>query len=190
MTKKNYRLLFTLSAIFILVGFACKLPTVSKSVVTERVPVSSEAVQSLEENLSQALQDAKNGSQVSLVITEAELTSVVAFEVQSIDEPKISDVQIHLRNGQIEMYFNVQQSGITLPGEVIVSVNSDSQGKVNSNVESAKIGPLPLPDDMKSMISEQVNNAVQDQIHTNQGTVFVDSIAIENGQIFIQGHII
>jgi uncharacterized protein YpmS len=190
MLKNNYRLFLPILALIVVFSLACNLPTMLKPVATEPVPVSSEAVQNLEDNVNQAIQDLQVGESVSLVITESQLTSLVAFEVQSVEEPKISDVQIRLQNGQIKMNFGVQQGGVKAPGEVIVTVTTDGQGRITSQVDSAKIGPLPLPEEVKSMISDQINTALQDQIHTEYGKLFIDNIVIANGQMTIQGHVV
>ena len=189
MLKSDYRLILPMLALIVLVSLACNLPTMLKPAATEPVPVSSEAVQNLEDNVDQALQDLQTGGSVSLVINESQLTSLVTFELQSVEEPKISDIQIRLQNGQMKMNFSIQQGGIKAPGEVIITVTTDGQGRITSKVDSAKIGPLPLPEEVKSMISDQINTALQDQIHTQYEMLYIDSIVIANRQMTIQGHV-
>ena len=101
---KNNKLRFTFFLAAILAAsLACNFPGVSPQATspTAPVPVSSEAVQELEENLRSAAATAASGGVVNLVITEAQLTSLASLELQAIQDPKIENIQIRLRDGQI-----------------------------------------------------------------------------------------
>jgi len=189
MINKNYSLILIVFIILLFINSACRFSVLANTSTPEPSPVSTDVVQGLQKNFEQALKDAQTSGQIFLVITESQLSSIIAYQVQSLEESKISDVQISLRNDRIYMYFNLHQSGMTAPGEIIVSVKIDTAGKVKAEIESAKIGPLPLPAELKSMISAEIDSTLSDQIHTNQGDIFIDSLVIENGQISISGHL-
>lgn len=189
MIYKNYRLILLWLLVFLFINFACKLPVLTENIIPQTTPSSRVAVQSVQQNLEQALQAAQNTGQFFISLDEQQLTTLIASEIQSFDQPKASDVKILLRDNQIQIYFNLIQTGITVPAEVMLSAQADLSGKLSVTVISAKVGPIPFPDDMKNMISNQIEKTITDQIKANNGNVHFDTIVIGNGQMSIQAHL-
>lgn len=173
----------------ILPVLACNLPSRPKATPAAQVPVSSQAVQSLQEALDQAAEEARKTGRVDLVITEQQLTSLIALEMQSQGEASINDVQVLLRDGKVTITGQVQQDQLQAPLEISLALSADGAGGFTYTIESAKIGPLPLPQFLLDAITEQVDQAVQENIRQVAGDIYIESVSIAGGQMAIKGHV-
>ncbi len=84
-------------------SLACSLNFWGNATPESVIPVTTEAVESLEETAQSALQEGQNSGEVNLVINEAQLTSIFAFEIEKHVGDIINNLQIFLRDGQIQM---------------------------------------------------------------------------------------
>lgn len=188
MYSRNLRVV-TLLVMLMIPAMACNLVSRLKPTPTVMVPVSSQAAQSLEEVLSTAAEQARQTGQVDLVVTEQQLTSYVALELQSQGENTLTDVQILLREGKMTMTGQVQQDDLSAPLEMTLSLRDDGAGGFAYTIETAKVGPLPLPQLLLDAITEQMDLAIQDSIHQVAGDVYIESINIADGQMAIKGYV-
>ena len=181
--------LLILIGVIIFVSIACNMPISGRQAPAETIPISTEAVLSLEENISAAIQQAKENGKVTLVVTESQLTSYMAFEVTSQPEMPVKDVQVYLRDGQVQVYANATQDNMTAPVQMTLIANTDENGKISFEVVSAKIGPFPLPNSILNEISAEFDQAFQQTLQASGSIVYIESIVIANGTMTIQGHI-
>lgn len=173
----------------LIAGMACNYPISNNSVSITEVPVTTEAVQSLEVDIEQAYEQALETGKLSLVLTEAQLTSLVALQLQTIDAIQVSNVQILLRESQIQIECNLTQDGIQIPSEIIASVYPDTAGKVEVKIISAKIGPLLIPDTLTKTIADTIKTSIQEELFKNLPNLYIDAIVIADGKMNIEGHI-
>lgn len=187
---RNYRILILIALSMLLIAsMACNYPNVKNQIPQEVVPVTTEAVQSLVTDIEQAIEQALETGQLSLVLSETQLTSLVATQLQTVDEVHVTDVQILLRESQIQIQSNLTQDGIQIPSQIIASVYPDAAGKVEVNIISTKIGPLPIPDSLTNTIADTIKDAIQEEIFKNLPNLFIDAIVIADGKMSIEGHI-
>jgi hypothetical protein len=175
------------AAALLAAGLACNLPGGNaSSVPTARIPITTQSVETLESNLQAAATEVAASEQVSVVITEEQLTSMIAFELKAQENPIITDPQIYLRNDQIEAYGNLQQSGFSAPLKMIFTVSVNAQGQPEYEVVDASIGPLPLPDSVRDLIKAQLDQAMAELTSETQGMILED-ITIGDGTMTITG---
>jgi uncharacterized protein YpmS len=172
----------------ILVSLACNLANRNAQIPTETIPVTTQAVESLKEEIDQAGQDIQSTGQATLLIDEAELTSLVAIELQNQGISTFEDPQIYLRNGQMIVVGSVKQGDATVPVELDLSVSANSDGRPAYQIVSAMIGPLPLPEALYKEYSEQLNTIFASKINPRIDAIFIDKITIADGVMTIQGH--
>jgi uncharacterized protein YpmS len=175
-------------------GLACNLPG---SRITQRptaiptstpIPVASEEVKSLEENVQAAATQINTGETTRLVITEAQLNSLIATELKSQNEQIILDPQVLLRNGQITLTGKVQQSGLTLPLKLVLTVSVSPSGQPQYKIVTAELGPVPLPQTILNQISAQLDQAFASQIGPEIKNIVVENITIADGTLTVVGH--
>lgn len=187
MKRTNLRPILAATAL-LAAGLACNMPernTPSETV--EQIPVTTAAVETLQGNLEAAATEVASSQTVSIVVTEEQLTSLVAFELSSMEQPPVSEPQVFLRNGQIEARGNVQQSGFNLPLTMIATVSVNAEGKLEYQLVDATIGPLPLPDSLKDQLTGQIDQAINSLTPQTEGLVF-DDVVVGDGVMTITGH--
>ena len=177
-------IIFVLSA----VSLACNLSIFSPKTPAPPIPVTTEAVQSLEETAQNAYENLQQGEAVKLVITEAQLTSLVALKLQESGDQTITNPQIYLRDGKIQVYGTVKTENLEAIAEVIVAVGVDSSGQPTFDIESAKLGPVPLPENLISQLETRLDLILQQQIASLAPNTAINSILIADGQMIIEGH--
>lgn len=126
--------------------------------------------------------------QLRLILTEAQLTSLIAEELGSQDDPMLLEPQISLRNGQMVLTGIIQQSGLNADLEMIMDVGVTPDGKPDVTLLSATVGLFSLPQDMLENISAQIKSAFESKIDQDIDKIFIDSITIEDGEMVIRGH--
>jgi hypothetical protein len=182
MKKPLLIILFVLAA----VSLACNLGRrVSTPVPT--IPVSTEAVESLEESVDEAIEEAQQTGLIDLEITESELTSIVALELEKSGTDSVADPQITLDDGQILISAQVNTSGLSARIQATMEVTIDGAGRPVFNVVSATLGPFPVPADLVSEVETRINRAFQDQIDERAPGLFIESIVIDGGSMRITG---
>jgi uncharacterized protein YpmS len=185
--KRNRFLLLVVTAL-LGASLACNLPSrLEQAPENTPIPVTTEAVENLQNNVASAAATAQSGQPVTLTVTEAQLTSLVAFEAEKQSEKVFQDPQVLLRDGQVQVLGKVKQSGISLPLKIVLTISADAQGKPHYQVVSANLGPLPLPQAILDQLTAQLDQAMADQLNTASNNVFVEKIDIAGGVMTITG---
>jgi hypothetical protein len=172
------------------VSLACNFSRPNTPIPTPRptIPVSTEAVQDLEQNLNEAAKNLDQGEAITLIVTESQLTSLVANNFQSGEGPVLQNPQVYLQDGQVQLVGSIQQSGISLPLEVLVSLQVDPDGNLDYTIDSATIGPFPVPSAQLEQLSTELDRAIVDQIGQGEQRIVLDGITIADGKMVITGH--
>lgn len=189
MQKKFRTTLLALAALGI-ASLACNFSRLAAPSPTPRptIPVSTTSVQELEQSLNEAAEDLQQGKQVTLIITESQLTSLVASGFQNTDGPVLQNPQVYLRDGQVQLVGTVEQSGVSLPLEILVSMQVDSSGNLDYSIDSAKIGPFPIPQAQLNQLSTELDQAIAAQMGQGEERIILEGITIADGKMVITGH--
>jgi uncharacterized protein YpmS len=151
-------------------------------------PVSTEAVVNLEATLESAADQIRESGEVHLEMDEAQLTSLVTFELQESGEEMISDPQIYLRDGQIQVFGTVERQNLSGTARVVMTVDLDEEGRPDLNVVSASLGPFPIPQQIVDNIESELNEAFTEQLDSMAPNTRFESIVIDDGKMTITGH--
>lgn len=150
------------------------------------IPVSSEAAGQLEGVWGTAIANAKD-NQVTVVMTEEQLTSYAALKLTSTPNMPITEPQIYLRNGKIYLFGKVKTNNLTLPAALTLSVTPTATGAVSVTIEDANLGPMPVPSSLRDELASNLNDAIaQNAGATNTGFKVTD-IAIADGTLTVMG---
>jgi len=185
----KFRIL-AIGSVLLMASLACNFPGISRSDNNneDKIPVSSQSAQELVDNIQAAVGTALSGQPFELTITETQLTSYIATRMQSIQEPKVSDVQIRLQGGKAKISGKVEQDSFSLPLDLTVRISANSQGKPDYEFEAAKIGPLPIPASVLDDITVWMDEALSSQVLPGGKEIFFETINIDNGQIYLKGY--
>ena len=157
--------------------FSADLPTPPHSVV-----VSTEAANQLESRIRQNL-SGQPGQQFILRMTDAELTSLVDTELAQYDEAPLVDPKIWFTKGKV---YGTGRLVNVLPIETevyVVAAPRIEEGKIVVVIEEVSAGAVPLPDSVLEMISQTVNETVDEL----QLGVKVTGLEILEGEAIIKG---
>jgi len=168
------------------VTLACNLG--SRQTPAPPPPVSTEAVQNLEATLENAADKIRETGEVQLEIDEAQLTSLVAFKLQESGDDLISDPQVYLRDGQIQVFGTVERQNVSGTARVALTVDVDEEGHPDLNVVSASLGPFPIPQQVVDNIETELDEAFTEQLDSLAPNTRFESIVIADGKMTITGH--
>ncbi|OGO32164.1 MAG: hypothetical protein A2Z16_02255 [Chloroflexi bacterium RBG_16_54_18] len=188
-SPKKVQVWLVLMAGLLLATLSCNLVNLARFGSTEPspIPVSSQSVDQLVTNIEDAMATASAGGTVTLVLTEEQLTSLAAMEMQNSGSTEIENLQIRLRDGLVKITGQVNESGLSLRAAIDVKINIDQNGKPYSQVVSAKVGPFPVPEDMLNQLTSQLDKYLLDQISTSGKQLDVEQISIEDGKMTVVG---
>lgn len=159
------------------------------------VPVSTEAVQSIQDEIKRAFEEGAQTGTITMNITETQLTSYIAARLQSDptlqqdNRPFITEPQVYLRDGQIQLYGKSQQGMFIANIGVIVSVGVDENGQPKVEIVSADFGPMPAPEGIKDTITAMVREAYMGSLGPVATGLRIESITIGNGIMTVSGRV-
>ncbi|MGE5774960.1 MAG: hypothetical protein ACM33V_02005 [Chloroflexota bacterium] len=194
MFKKQFALPVFLF-VLVLVSLACTIfvggPDYSS---LPPIPVSTEAADSIKDELKRAVEAGAQTGVVTINLTEPQITSYLAARMQTDPslqqedkKPLITDPQVYLRDGQMQIYGKTQQGIMTANIGIIVQVGVDANGQPLIEITSADFGPFDAPEGLKSAITAMVKEAYTGSLGPVATGLRIESISIANGIMTITG---
>lgn len=172
-SNRRYILILLVLASLLMTSLACNLPiNLLHKPLTDSLP-------------SQVIPTGT--STLTIILTEAQLNSLVAQSLQSQPQQNITNAVVNVRNGKIQIKGNVLQNNLSLPLTLNLSVTADGQGGIQYQILSAYIGPFPLSQDQVDQISSQLSSALDEQIQQVTNQMYIETIAIGDGFITVTG---
>jgi len=159
------------------------------------IPVSTEAAESIKDEVKRAFEEGAQTGTITLNITETQITSYLAARLQSDptlqqdSKPLINDPQVYLRDGQMQIYGKTQQGMFTANIGIIVSVGVDENSQPKIEIVSADFGPLPVPEGLRDAIAAMVREAYTGSLGPVATGLRIETITITNGIMTISGRI-
>lgn len=195
MRLKKYALPMFLFALM-LTSLACTIFVGGPDYSTlPQIPASTEAAQSMQDEVKRAFEEGMQTGTITLNFTEPQITSYLAARLKSDpnlqqdSKPFITDPQVYLRDGQMQIYGKTQQGMFTANIGVIVNVGVDENGQPKIEIASADFGPLPAPKGLTSAIAAMVREAYTGSLGPVATGLRIESITITDGIMTISGRI-
>jgi hypothetical protein len=151
-----------------------------------RIPVSTEAAGELENVWATAVAGADDG-EVSVVVTEEQLTSSMAINFAKNPDSPIKDPQVLLRDGKMTLTANASVQGVKSPVDIIMSAAPDADGVLKVTIEEAKLGVLPMPAALRDSASATLNELLSGQFGPQATGVKISAVTIADGQMVLTG---
>ena len=160
------------------------------------IPVSAEALQSIQAELQRAIEAGAQTGVVTVNLTEPQITSFLAARLQTDPnlqqtdkKPLITDPQVYLRDGQMQIYGKTQQGFLVANIGIIVNMGVDANGQPQIDVVSADFGPFPAPEGLKDAITAMVKEAYTGSLGPVATGLRIETISIANGVMTVTGRI-
>ena len=184
--NKTLNMLIPIAALA-LAGLACNLDVGGPAVPDTPAPVSTQQAGSLVEAWEQAFEIGKDTGTVSLTLTEEQMTSFLALSIAEQENPLLTDPQVDLREGEMEILGTYEADAISANVGIVMEVSVNEEGVPVIEVTSGSLGPLPLPAELLQGISELINQALTGQVGTTATGFTLQSIVISEGSITLNG---
>jgi len=160
------------------------------------IPVSADAAASIQTEIQRAVEAAAGTGVITINLTEPQITSYLAERLQSDPslqqpdkKPLITDPQVYLRDGKMQIYGKTQQGIFTANLGVIVDMGVDANGQPKIDIASADFGPLPAPQGLKEAVTAMVSEAYTGSLGPVATGLRIESISIANGVMTVTGRI-
>ncbi len=167
-------------------SLACSIGLGGPTPPASPIAISTDAAGELEVIITQAIGNSQNG-EVTVVITEQQLTSFVALKMAEDPEAPIKDVQVFLRDGQIIIFGTATIKNLTAPAEIRLDVTTNADGELDLKVAQADFGPVPVPATMLDAISTGLDEALSGQFGPQATGVKLTNVIVSDGQMTITG---
>jgi hypothetical protein len=194
---KKIRGLILFLTILVLTSLACTVfvggPDYSS---LPTIPVSGEAAESIKEELRRAIEAGAQTGVITVNLTEPQITSYLATRLQSDpnlqqpdQKPLITEPQVYLRDGQMQIYGKTQQGMFAANIGILVNLGVDANGQPQIDVVSADFGPLPAPEGLKDTITAMVREAYTGSLGPVATGLRIETISVANGIMTVTGRV-
>jgi hypothetical protein len=160
------------------------------------IPVSADAAASIQDEIKRAVEAAADTGVITGNLTEPQITSYLATRLQtdptlqqSDKKPLITDPQVYLRDGQMQIYGKTQQGLFTANIGILVNMGVDANGQPQIDVASADFGPFDAPAGLRDAITAMVKEAYTGSLGPVATGLRIESISIANGVMTVTGRI-
>ena len=127
------------------------------------------------------------GSLSSIVLSEQQVTSWLAMEMQNSPDLPLSNVQVYLRDDRIQIWSIVEGSDNSTSALIIGKVSVDGNGNPYFEIESAQIGQQTIPDILLSQAESWLNQLLVEEINKQASGLKIMNVKITSGLITISG---
>jgi len=166
---------------------ACTIHLGGPGYPDQTIPVSTDALLSLQQQVQAAATEGAPGGRLTLVINETQLTSYVASKLQAQSDPFITDPQVFLRDGQIKLYGTARSGFFTANVRIILSAAPNEQGKFIIELVEADFGPLPVPATLKDVVTAIMTEAYTGILGPIASGFRLEGILIADGLMALTG---
>jgi uncharacterized protein YpmS len=189
MIKKSQ--LFTVVTLFslLLASLACNIQAGGPAYPETRVPVSTESASSLAEQVRAAQTAAAQSGALVISVSESQITSLLAAKLAEKPSPLLTDPQVYLRDGQIQIYGKASQGPIQVNVRIVISASVDSTGQPAIAVVSTDFGPLPAPEGLNKTVTALVQEAFTGALGPAAIGFRLESITIADGTMTMVGRV-
>lgn len=185
---KNYNRVIVVLFV-LLISMACMINVGGPAYPDSPIPVSEEALATMQQQIQDAVVASAQTGQITLFITESQLTSFMVSKLESQESPFFTLPQAYLQNGQIQIYGTVVKGFLKVTVSIIMTANIDHEGKLQLELTSADFGPLPVPETLKEIITTLVTEAYTGSLGTLATGFSLESIIISDGAMMIVGRV-
>lgn len=170
-----------------LAAAACRLGTSASQRPGSEIPISTEEAQLFEQNLKAASEAYASTGTLDVQISETQLTSYMYFQLQEQANSGISDPQIYLRDGKIQMYAAYSESALPVDLVLVITPKA-ADGRITLQLDSVHLGPAAAPqllvDRAQQIITEQLEPGLNESVASG---LYVDNLSVADGTLTLQG---
>ena len=151
----------------------------------DEITISEQSGMEVETMLENSLP--QPGSLTSITITEQQITSWLALEMKNNPDLPLSDVQVFLRNGQIQVWGMVNGESGSTSALIVGEVKIDNNQQPYFVIESMQIGQQVVPDFFLTQMENWMTDMVLEEINAQVPGLEMMNIKVTSGLITLSG---
>jgi hypothetical protein len=186
-TMSRNKSIIHISLIVLVMTMACMISVGGPDYPEATIPVSTEALTSLQGQIQTAVAAGTATGQITLFVTESQITSILAENLSSQENSFITQPQVYLKDGQVQIFGTAVSGYFKATVSVIMTASIDPEGKLLLELTSANFGPLPVPDGLKEVMTSLVTEAFTGSLGPYATGFQLQSIVIAEGAMMIVG---
>ena len=186
--KNKFQILLSLFTL-LFAALACTMHIGGPDYPEITIPISEQAVQSMQDGFKVAFEEGDTSGNVILTFTEEQLTSLLAIKLAQDANPLITEPQVLLRNGTMDIYGKATQGFFVANVKISVSVGTDENGQPSIQVVSSDFGPLPVPEGINSSLSAIIKEAYTGAVGPVATGFRIQQIGIRDGFMVMAGKV-
>lgn len=135
---------------------ACRLSLGGPQAPTDRTPDAPPVVA---QDWRTLLANAQPGDTIEFTLTEAELTAILVRQAAALDELTVTQPQVVLTNGQVELYGTAEVNAVSGNFQAVINVLVEN-GLAHAEIVSANFGSIPVPSSFTERMTTALNDAL------------------------------
>ncbi len=168
---------------------ACTISVGGPLYPEDRIPVSTAALEQLHESIATAIAGGLGSGTITLVVSETQLTSYLAYHLRNQSQSFVADPQVYLRDGQMHVYGTVQRGYLKTTACIVLTPKIDADGHLQLELTSADFGPFPAPKGLRDTLTAIVSEAYTGALGPVATGFRLTSVVIANGYVLLTGRI-
>ncbi len=165
---------------------ACSIFVGGPAIPTQS-PEATATFPSLPSQVEQAVTAGATTGEISLQITQDQLTSFLADKLAQDAHPLITNPRVVLQSGQMIVYGTATSGMFTANVSMTLAASVDANGQPQIQVVSTDFGPIPAPQGLNDMIAASFREAFTGYLGPVATGFRLDSINIGNGVMTVSG---
>jgi hypothetical protein len=180
--KRSLKNILPVLVVFFMINLACNFPTQD---TTTPEQVASPLPPQLEgEGESFFEQDLSTGT-VTIVLTEHDVTNILAAQMQGQDNPPLRNPTVLLRDGQVEVSGQSQTGPFLSDVRLVMVIIINQDGFPEFQVVSADIGPVAAPAQVRDQIAAVANDNLRRSLAPEMQGYRAEKVDIDGGRMTI-----
>ena len=127
------------------------------------------------------------GSMTSVTITEQQISSWLAMEMKNNPDLPLSEVQVYLRDGTVQVWGVITGSESSTSALVVGELTIGANKHPYLKVESMQIGQQTVPTVLLSQMESWLNQSLSDQINKQAPGLALVSVKVTSGLVTLSG---
>lgn len=136
-----------------------------------------------------AVLNAATSGRVTVILTEAQVTSYLALRLEAQEDPLLDDPQIYFRDGTIQIHGHTHQGVLAADVLITVAPVLEPDGAVSFDVSSADFGPLPAPEALRQSVSSMLTEAFTSPLGSLATGFRITTLVVDGGEAALVGEL-
>ncbi|HTP00726.1 MAG TPA: hypothetical protein VMJ64_05075 [Anaerolineales bacterium] len=176
-------------AALVFATLACSIFVGGPAYPDDAIPTATGTPMTLQQQLEEAVASVAQDGEVSVQITEQQLTDYLQAKAGEQANPVISDPRVYLRSGEMKVYGKAKSGIFNANVAITIQASIDADGQPHFDIAQTDFGPLKAPQGLNAAIAASIQEAFTGWLGPVATGFRMQSITIEDGVMTVTGRI-